>query len=78
MRKEVLLNDGWLFTDVDGNQSQVHIPHTWNALDGQDGGDDYKRGSCCYRKVFAMPNFEANTQQVYLEYALVIGCRLHP
>ena len=22
----------------------VTVPHTWNALDGQDGGDDYFRG----------------------------------
>ena len=28
----------------------VDLPHTWNALDGQDGGNDYFRGSCCYMK----------------------------
>ena len=28
----------------------VALPHTWNALDGQDGGNDYFRGSCCYMK----------------------------
>ena len=30
---------------------QVHtvpLPHTWNALDGQDGGGDYDRGICTY------------------------------
>ena len=24
--------------------SNVALPHTWNALDGQDGGADYWRG----------------------------------
>ena len=28
----------------------VNLPHTWNALDGQDGGNDYYRGKCCYTK----------------------------
>ena len=68
MRTEILLNQQWRFTDVDGNVSQVDIPHTWNALDGQDGGDDYKRGKSCYRKVFSAPKFDKNTQQVYLEF----------
>ncbi|MBQ8955158.1 MAG: hypothetical protein IJ048_13695 [Clostridia bacterium] len=26
----------------------VALPHTWNALDGQDGGNDYFRGECTY------------------------------
>ena len=29
---------------------QVNLPHTWNAKDGQDGGNDYFRGTCCYAK----------------------------
>lgn len=23
----------------------VNLPHTWNAIDGQDGGNDYYRGT---------------------------------
>ena len=26
----------------------VTLPHTWNAVDGQDGGNDYYRGTCYY------------------------------
>ena len=29
---------------------KIDLPHTWNALDGQDGGNDYFRGTCCYAK----------------------------
>ena len=28
----------------------VNLPHTWNGLDGQDGGNDYHRGTCYYAK----------------------------
>ncbi len=69
MRTEILLNQDWLFTDLTGKSGQVKVPHTWNALDGQDGGNDYKRGCCSYRKVFPVPAFEKDTQQVYLEFA---------
>ncbi len=68
MRTEILCNDGWFFTDMDGKNCQVNIPHTWNAFDGQDGGDDYRRGACTYRRVFSMPAFDSETQQVYLEF----------
>ena len=68
MRIEALLNDGWRFTGPDGQVSPVTIPHTWNALDGQDGGDDYFRGSCSYEKDFPAPAFEKD-QRVWLEFS---------
>lgn len=33
----------------------VTLPHTWNAKDGQDGGNDYWRGTACYAKRFVKP-----------------------
>lgn len=32
------------------NWCWVTLPHTWNAIDGQDGGNDYYRGTCYYAK----------------------------
>ena len=69
MRIEQLLNQDWTFFYHDGTASQVNIPHTWNASDGQDGGDDYYRGTCRYEKTFAAPAFDRQTQRVYLEFA---------
>ena len=69
MRIEQLLNTQWEFTNHDGSAETVNIPHTWNAIDGQDGGNDYWRGTCTYRKCFPMPECDAATQQVYLEFA---------
>ncbi len=56
MREILNLNDGWLFSKgVDGvahaeEKVTVNLPHTWNATDGQDGGNDYFRGTCLYTK----------------------------
>ena len=68
MRTELLLNQDWSFTDLDGTVAQVDVPHTWNAADGQDGGNDYRRGICNYEKHFSMPEFDPQTQRVYLEF----------
>ncbi len=55
MRQIVNLNESWLFVkdcqDVSVKDGvRVDLPHTWNAEDGQDGGNDYFRGSCVYKK----------------------------
>ena len=46
----------------------MDVPHTWNAIDGQDGGNDYWRGSCTYTRSFDRPDFDPATQVVYLEF----------
>lgn len=67
MRKFVNLNDNWIFTYHDGNKQTVNIPHTWNNIDGQDGGNDYYRGTCTYNKTFEAPLFNED-QCVYLQF----------
>ena len=57
MRKTTIINDNWLFRYHDGTESWLDLPHTWNAIDGQDGGNDYYRGTCVYEKNFPMPAF---------------------
>ena len=49
MRTYTKLMKNWQFTGPDGNTTTVDLPHTWNNIDGQDGGNDYWRGSCTYR-----------------------------
>ena len=68
MRNYTLLNDSWSFTYHDGSVTTVNVPHTWNNLDGQDGGNDYWRGTCTYRKSFAAPAFDKENEVVYLEF----------
>ena len=58
MREIINLNTKWAFSKeaeaVPASMPEkwyfVHLPHTWNAIDGQDGGGDYYRGTCYYAK----------------------------
>ena len=58
MRQTISLNTKWAFSKeatavparMPENWYWVHLPHTWNAIDGQDGGGDYYRGTCYYAK----------------------------
>ena len=67
VRKTVNMNKGWRFTGPDGSVRPVDLPHTWNSVDGQDGGNDYWRGTCVYEKTFPRPELEAD-ERVYLEF----------
>jgi len=58
MRQIISLNRKWAFskeaqsipTEIDPKWNFVNLPHTWNAIDGQDGGNDYYRGTAYYAK----------------------------
>ncbi|MBO5952879.1 MAG: glycoside hydrolase family 2 protein [Oscillospiraceae bacterium] len=58
MRTILNLNRKWAFAKgIEEIPSQipqlwnyVNLPHSWNAIDGQDGDSDYYRGTCCYLK----------------------------
>ena len=92
MRKSVTLTKGWRFLKAAipvetamayaRQGEEVTLPHTWNALDGQDGGNDYHRGKCWYvREIrpeelsgeanFLEINGANHTAEVYLDGALL-------
>ena len=60
MRNIVNFNRKWAFAkgisevpaSIPAEWNWVNLPHTWNGIDGQDGGNDYYRGTCCYAKSF--------------------------
>ncbi len=68
MKRTINLNQSWQFTGKDGVAVSVDVPHTWNNIDGQDGGNDYYRGTCIYEKRFPKPDFDPDTERVYLEF----------
>jgi beta-galactosidase len=64
-RVDVNLNPGWRFIrqDIssaqntsfdDSSWSAVDLPHTWNNLDGEDGGNNYYRGIAWYRSHYTV------------------------
>ncbi|MBQ4651410.1 MAG: glycoside hydrolase family 2 protein [Oscillospiraceae bacterium] len=75
MRTVYNLNYKWAFTkQADAVPSQmpmnwnwVNLPHTWNNIDGQDGGADYYRGTCYYAKSIDKMELP-ESEQYYLEF----------
>lgn len=73
MRNRISFNDGWRFAKtadlpdcMPEDWEKVRLPHTWNAEDGQDGGNDYWRGTAMYCKAFSIPISEG---RAVLEFA---------
>lgn len=64
MRTAALFNDNWIFVK-EGRAEAVTLPHTWNAKDGTDGGNDYYRGTCTYKKTFPRPETDG---EIWLEF----------
>lgn len=68
MRRIINCNSSWLFFGPRGEEQNINVPHTWNAVDGQDGGNDYWRGTCTYEKTLPAISFDSAVEQVYLEF----------
>ncbi|MED9904574.1 MAG: glycoside hydrolase family 2 TIM barrel-domain containing protein [Lachnospiraceae bacterium] len=74
MRKTVNMNRKWAFTkNAEGVPASlpekwdfVNLPHSWNAIDGQDGDNDYYRGTCYYAKKVEKADLP-EADQYYLE-----------
>ena len=74
MRELYDFNKKWAFTKDAETIPQtmpkkwywVNLPHSWNAIDGQDGGADYYRGTCYYAKELDKSELPEN-DQYYLE-----------
>lgn len=67
MRQMINLNQGWRFTKPGDKAIDVNLPHTWNAYDGADGGNDYWRGTCIYERSFDTPEIPEDGE-VWLQF----------
>ena len=72
MRKIYDFNSKWyfikkneIFLQIPEGSEMISLPHTWNNIDGQDGGNDYYRGVCAYVKSFTKPQESA---RYFLEF----------
>lgn len=74
MRCVMNFNKDWHFerdikdvpTSIRERAETVNLPHTWNAEDGQDGGNDYMRAKCAYIKQFSISDLPEGEEH-YLE-----------
>ncbi len=77
-REDISLDAGWRFIrqDVTGAQTNgfddsswtpLSLPHTWNNLDGQDGGNNYYRGIGWYRLHYTVSTNEAG-RRLFLKF----------
>lgn len=66
MRRVISWNQDWGFEKPGFPAEAVTLPHTWNAEDGTDGGNDYFRGTCKYIKRFTKSNLP-EAERYYLE-----------
>ena len=74
MRNVISLNAKWAFAKAPAalpeafpaDWEEVNVPHCWNAVDGQDGGNDYFRGTCHYAKTLCK-NDLPQADRYYLE-----------
>ena len=66
MRNITVLKEGWRFgKSRDTAREAISLPHTWNAVDGQDGGNDYYRGTCWYARELSAA--DAAGERAFLE-----------
>ncbi|MBR4289394.1 MAG: DUF4982 domain-containing protein [Oscillospiraceae bacterium] len=74
MRNIVSINNNWFFSKeatavpetLCTDWEAVNVPHCWNAVDGQDGGNDYWRGTAYYAKSIAKAELPVS-DRYYLE-----------
>jgi len=83
MRKILNFNNDWKFSKTAEVPSTlpaweaVTLPHTWNAADGQDGGNDYWRGTAMYAKAFSKPAHEGAVVLEFLGAAMTADVYLN-
>ena len=77
-RTDTIIDTGWKHlrmddsgapatTFNDSSWTTVNLPHTWNAMDGQDGGNNYYRGIGWYRRHYTPPASAAG-KRIYLQF----------
>ena len=74
MRNVINFNRKWAFTKMADAVPEimptkwdfVNLPHSWNAIDGQDGDNDYFRGTTYYAKELELLKSDAKVTQYHI------------
>ena len=76
MRNIININENWKFiqenvglpTSYPTDWQTVNVPHSWNAVDGNDGNGSYDRGNYWYAKTFETPKQPLAGGRVFVEF----------
>ena len=76
MRQVLEFNTRWAFSKEAETRPEtmpnkwvwVNLPHTWNNIDGIDGGNDYYRGTCWYANEVDKVEWLPKADEYYLEF----------
>ena len=76
MRNIININENWKFIQEDvglptsypTDWQTVDVPHSWNAVDGNDGNGSYDRGNYWYAKTFETPKQPLAGGRVFVEF----------
>lgn len=75
MRDIRIINNGWFFSkdaasapvSIPTDWTALDLPYTWNGKDGQDGGNDYYRGTCWFVKSLSADELPQGEEK-YLQF----------
>lgn len=75
MRETVVINKNWKFKKgvsaapeyLPSDWERTDLPYTWNGVDGQDGGNDYFRGSSCFVKQILKSEMP-QADEIYIQF----------
>lgn len=62
-----ILPHNYDYMSLISRSEEITTPHTWNNLDGQDGGNDYLRTQCVYQAMFTIPDKYAD-KKAFIEF----------
>ena len=75
MRNIKVINQNWAFAkkitsapaSIPADWKKLNLPYTWNGKDGQDGGNDYFRGTCAFAKTLTAAELPEGEEK-YLQF----------
>ena len=75
MRNIKVINQDWAFAkkitsapaSIPAEWEKLNLPYTWNGKDGQDGGNDYFRGTCAFAKTLTAAELPEGEEK-YLQF----------
>ena len=75
MRNIKVINQDWAFAkkvktapaSIPADWEKLNLPYTWNGKDGQDGGNDYFRGTCAFAKTLTKAELPEGEEK-YLQF----------